>query len=1200
MANTDSIFYKIGKAVRDATTNVVTEESGLPSQSVDGGLTILVGESGPRLAFKYNSIWYDTCSCEPINSLWVPDDVELWLDASDTSTTTFDGSNLVAISDKNSDGTIGSNTFTAYGNIVAGSENGLQTLTFEDDDTTTGTDHIASSALAHSFSTENQIWYFVLKPINIGTDGDGGAAKYDGSFQVNTFTYLAYMEEYSRFYYRNQVLNQIPILPNNEVSILAIQNNWATVGNNGTTSCWIDGVQVGNVNNLQDYNLDTPLESPGNSPWKFMMYNNGQNYLEGEFCEFIASKSLQDRELTEGYLAWKWGIQSKLPENHPYKDNIPVTATDYTPEIATRDSLYDYPSDEIVFILSDGDEFHENLNSQYNVYGYYGEAVYSPRSELQPDYHKITWYKRYDLDGSINENAWLECRTSAGQKNIEVRYIFNVLDSNGLVESITVTDPNYGQYYYRAYDGYYENAIYQNPYNWHWTGGTQHGNGLGYADGNGNATGVDMPGVGRLDANTGNFGYKDNPFVDTSSGRTTEDLEILRKQVLPYRYPRRDRFSDYGFKVGSFDPTQDTDNDGVVDTSDEFPADSTETRDSDSDTVGDNADEFPNDPTETTDTDNDGVGDNADAFPNDPTETTDTDNDGVGDNADEFPNDPTETTDTDSDGVGDNADEFPNDSTETTDTDGDGVGDNADAYPNDPTRSEQETLGETGAYTAPLTLDDTDKELEMIWVEPGTFTRGQDGVSNAVPEHEVTLSNGFYLGKYEVTQAQYEAVMTGNSDGLSATPSKWLNNPNRPVETVSWNDVQVFLTRLNEQQAASLPSGWSYVLPTEAQWEYACRAGTTTFYSWGDTITTDNANYSGSGYSQTRDVGLYSANPWGFFDMHGNVWEWTADWSGSYSSGAVTDPAGPATGSERVLRGGSYAANGIFLRSAARIDNPTNNKTSAQGFRVALKYTEPPVFGETYTTPLTLDAADTDLDMVYVEPDIFLLGSPESEDGRSTDETQHTVNLTSGFYLGKYEVTQAQYEAVMTGNTVTDSDGSVISATPSYFSGNPNRPVEQVSWDDIQVFLTRLNEQQAGNLPDGWAYALPTEAQWEYACRAGTATAYPWGENLTATYVNYKVGQTTDVGSFQATNSWGFFDMIGNVFEWTSDWYATYGSGAVTNPEGPATGSERVMRGGSWNYTVADHYRSAQRSMLHPSYRYDTVGFRLALINTGG
>ena len=224
----------------------------------------------------------------------------------------------------------------------------------------------------------------------------------------------------------------------------------------------------------------------------------------------------------------------------------------------------------------------------------------------------------------------------------------------------------------------------------------------------------------------------------------------------------------------------------------------------------------------------------------------------------------------------------------------------------------------------------------MIWVEPGTFTMGQTGVTNAEPEHKVTLTQGFYLGKYEVTQAQFEAVMTGNSDNLSATPSNWPNNPNRPVEQVSWDDIQKFLTRLNAQEAGNIPAGWAYVLPTEAQWEYACRAGTTTAYSWGDTITTSDANYNNT-IAQTTDVGQYSANPWGFFDMHGNVWEWTSDWYASYSSGAVTDPEGPATGSNRVFRGGFWGNAGPNLRSALRLSSNPSYRNSHLGFRVGFQ-----------------------------------------------------------------------------------------------------------------------------------------------------------------------------------------------------------------------------------------------------------------------
>ena len=203
------------------------------------------------------------------------------------------------------------------------------------------------------------------------------------------------------------------------------------------------------------------------------------------------------------------------------------------------------------------------------------------------------------------------------------------------------------------------------------------------------------------------------------------------------------------------------------------------------------------------------------------------------------------------------------------------------------------------------------------------------------PEHNVTLTQGFYLGKYEVTQAQYEAVMTGNTDGLSATPSNWPNNADRPVEKVSWEDIQKFLTRLNAQEAGNIPAGWAYVLPTEAQWEYACRAGTTTAYSWGDSITTSNANYSDSGYSQTRDVGLYSANPWGFFDMHGNVWEWTADWYAAYSSGAQTDPEGPATGSYRVIGAAPGTCRHVPAFGLPHISHPSDRQLTSASVSVS-------------------------------------------------------------------------------------------------------------------------------------------------------------------------------------------------------------------------------------------------------------------------
>ena len=283
-------------------------------------------------------------------------------------------------------------------------------------------------------------------------------------------------------------------------------------------------------------------------------------------------------------------------------------------------------------------------------------------------------------------------------------------------------------------------------------------------------------------------------------------------------------------------------------------------------------------------------------------------------------------------------------------------------------------------------------------------------------------------------------------------------------------------------------------------------------YSWGDDINSSRANYNNI-IAQTSIVGNYEANPWGFFDMHGNVWEWTADWLGAYPAGnPLIDPTGEESGSYRVQRGGSWRYDGSFLRSADRASNTPSSRIHHLGFRVGFQYT-----GER-----TVELNSTvDLEMIWVEPGTFTMGSPTTEVGReAAKEQEHNVSLTKGFYLGKYEVTQAQYEAVMTGN-----DNS-LSAKPSEWPNNPNRPVEKVSWEDVQVFITRLNAQQSANIPAGWAYVLPTESQWEYASRAGTTTAYSWGNDINSSRANYNwdggandgndFKQTRDVGQYAA------------------------------------------------------------------------------------
>ena len=228
-----------------------------------------------------------------------------------------------------------------------------------------------------------------------------------------------------------------------------------------------------------------------------------------------------------------------------------------------------------------------------------------------------------------------------------------------------------------------------------------------------------------------------------------------------------------------------------------------------------------------------------------------------------------------------------------------------------------------------------------------------------------------------------------------------------------------------------------------------------------------------------------------------------------------------------------------------------------------------------FSIPLS---GSVNLDMIWIEPGTFIMGSPENELGRQSNEIQHQVTLSKGYWLGKYEVTQAQYEAVMGTNPSSEE-----------FIG-ADMPVNEVEWDDAKEFCQKLTEmvKAAGKLPEGYEYALPTEAQWEYACRAGTTTAFNNGTNISSEeqlwwgqpcpnldevgwycgdsdYTLHPVGQ-------KKPNAWGLYDMHGNVFEWCSDWFGDYPTSAVTDPVGADTGSDRVYRGGAWGDTGVTLY----------------------------
>jgi formylglycine-generating enzyme required for sulfatase activity len=525
--------------------------------------------------------------------------------------------------------------------------------------------------------------------------------------------------------------------------------------------------------------------------------------------------------------------------------------------------------------------------------------------------------------------------------------------------------------------------------------------------------------------------------------------------------------------------------------------------------------------------------------------------------------------------------------------------------------------------------------------EPG---RQQDEV-----QHTVILSRGFWLSNHEVTQGEYMAVMGEN-------PSFYKGNTNRPVENVHWNEAVEYCKKLTEKDRAAgrITASQEYRLPTEAEWEYAARAGTTgqrhgelDLIGW----------WVGNSMSETHPVKTKAANAWGLYDMIGNVQEWCADWRDEYPTGTAVDPMGPELGSVgvRVVRGGSWANQPEQARSAYRSSFRPYMRTDYLGFRTALSAgpttelvapsitaspqavtvmagqtarftvmvagTAPLAFqwqlngvdllgataanytvnnaqlanageyrvvvsnpaGSVTSTPavLTMNQTAATLGFVWIHPGTFVMGSPSGEEGRSDRELQHTVTLSQGFWLSDHEVTQSEYLSVMGSN-------------PSFFTGDLNRPVETVSWDDAVRYCQKLTERAraAGLITAQEAYRLPTEAEWEYAARAGTTGAWYGELDAIAWWSGNSGGQTRPVKQ-KAPNAWGLYDMIGNVWEWCSDWYGAYPIGSVTDPIGPSSGTDRVDRGGGWG-SGAERVRSAYRDGDDPGARM-TLGFRPVL-----
>jgi formylglycine-generating enzyme required for sulfatase activity len=413
---------------------------------------------------------------------------------------------------------------------------------------------------------------------------------------------------------------------------------------------------------------------------------------------------------------------------------------------------------------------------------------------------------------------------------------------------------------------------------------------------------------------------------------------------------------------------------------------------------------------------------------------------------------------------------------------------------------------------------------------------------------------------------------------MGFNPSRFVGDRN-PVENVAWGEAKEFVRRLAEK------TGKPYRLLSEAEWEYAARAGSRTAYPWGDTITRALASYYESG--GTMPAGSYQPNAFGLYDTSGNVWEWVEDcWTASHAGAPVDGSARDNAGCDaRVNRGGSWGRRDHALRSAYREWAEPGVRSSTLGFRVARgmptdvpQSERTPSAGVAATPPAAApgqkfrDCVDCP-EMVPLPAGAFDMGT--LDDSRD-DEAQpvHRVTMSRAFAIGVREVTQAEWRAVMGENR-------------SSYQGD-RHPVENVSWNDANEYARRLSEKT------GKTYRLPSEAEWEYAARAGSRAKFPWGEELDESKARSGWSRgTAPVGSYPP-NAFGLFDTAGNVAEWTADcWNPSY-KGSPGDGSAWMTGDcgQRTYRGGAWGQHDWS-LRSAKRSRIEPHIRWNQIGLRV-------
>jgi sulfatase modifying factor 1 len=513
---------------------------------------------------------------------------------------------------------------------------------------------------------------------------------------------------------------------------------------------------------------------------------------------------------------------------------------------------------------------------------------------------------------------------------------------------------------------------------------------------------------------------------------------------------------------------------------------------------------------------------------------------------------------------------------------------------------------------------------EMVRVPPGCFMMGsEDGSTNEQPVQQICFDTPFWIDKTEVTRSMYAACVAAGAC-TEAPASDYSSQDDQPINRVTWFQARDYCAWQGMQ------------LPTEAQWEYAARGPEGWVFPWGDEFVEDRVVFGGNFDGETAVVGskIWGVSWVGALDMSGNVWEWVNSGYQDYPYAADEREDDSDTSVRRVRRGGSfYEFHADYLRAAKRFYSPPSFEFDSGGFRCAravsvaapgdscearyqqseklllqgqealandnvtfalpamdaVKETLAPCVGSA-GEPVDFPAGSGNQDwtpvtrqfdgveMVQVPPGCFMMGSA---DGDRNEQPVHQVCFDAPFWMDKTEVTRAMYAGCV--------DKGVCTETPaSDHSSRDNQPINQVTWLQARDYCT-------------WrGMRLPTEAEWEYTARGPDSLAYPQGNEFVKDDAVYGANSsaTAEVGSKPGGASWvGALDMSGNVWEWVADWYdagyyGTLEDGAI-NPSGPADGSARVIRGGS--FVDSDYFlRAAARSRLNPDNGANDTGFRCA------